>query len=103
MNSLATRVASIGVPMGFGGAAIQFSKMPWGIAALIALGAFIVALTCAVMPQESSDRLSWWQSRWARLDNKGGLPPAAAPETANDVLVDRQDPQPGDEETNTAA
>lgn len=103
MKSLATRVATIGVPMGFGGAAIQFSEMPWGIAALIAFGAFIVALTYAVMPQESCDRLSWWQSRWARLDKKDGLPRPAAPETANDVRVDRQGQQPGDDQANTAA
>lgn len=66
MISPTTRVMAAVSPLGIGGAAITFSEMPWAIAALIAVGVLGVAFTRAVMPQESSDRLRWWQSRWER-------------------------------------
>lgn len=67
MNGLGTGAYTTIGPIGAGGLA-KISGMPWAIAALIALGVLVILLVSAVMPQDSSDRLAWWQSLWARKD-----------------------------------
>lgn len=55
-----------------GPAALAYVEAPWWmIAAVIAAG---LAVECvhAVFPQDSPDRLAWWQNRWTRRGGKRG-------------------------------
>ncbi|GGO94058.1 hypothetical protein GCM10011584_34220 [Nocardioides phosphati] len=61
-------MSGIGVSAGSIGAGLltALSGMPWGVAALVYVGLLLVLVLGAVVPQESADRLAWWQSLWAR-------------------------------------
>lgn len=100
MNGLGTRAYTTIGPLGAGGIA-KIYGMPWVIAALIALGVLFILFVSAVMPQDSSDRLAWWQSLWARKDRTtSSTPQGTAPELPEEPK-ERQIDQP--EETTTAA
>lgn len=81
MNGLGTRAYTTAAPLGAGGIA-KIYGIPWVIAALIALGVLFVMLVSAVMPQDSSDRLAWWQGLWAR---KADTPSSAPQDTTAEL------------------
>lgn len=58
------QVAGLGA--GLGGVAIALAAtMPtWWSVVLLLLPLALVAALHAVFPQQSADRLAWWQSRW---------------------------------------
>lgn len=65
MTAFVSKAVASMSPFGAGLVA-NLSGVPWGATLVITLGALLVALVYAVMPQESPDRLSWWQSLWER-------------------------------------
>src|SRR5688572_12603349 len=67
MTGVGPRAIAAVSPFGAGFLA-NLSGTPWGVTVVISLGVLLVALVCAVMPQESGDRLAWWQSFWARSE-----------------------------------
>ena len=77
----------------------HLSGTPWGVTVVVTLGALLVAFVCAVMPQESSDRLAWWQSYWARGGptdtRKRAESGTATPGATADKLSAREPPDAG--------
>lgn len=61
----AGRIGATAASLGSSGLA-TLAGMPWGIAAVVSSGAMLVMFAGAILPQESGDRLQWWQSFWAR-------------------------------------
>lgn len=84
MNDLVIRIVSTGSSLGTAGLA-SLAGMPWGVVALLVLGALAIALLQAVMPQNSGDRLNWWISFWARKNPPGHQSVVAASDSLDEV------------------
>jgi hypothetical protein len=52
-----------------GVAALAVDKAPWWVIAAVAGGGTLLGVVQTVFPQESQDRLKWWQSRWRHKEN----------------------------------
>lgn len=61
MNTIGASASTFGTSL-----LAAVSGMPWGLAAFITGGMLLVSFAAAVIPQESADRLAWWQSLWSR-------------------------------------
>ena len=50
--------------------ALVLDQAPWwAVAAIAVIGALLGAVQ-AIFPQESQDRLKWWQSRWRHKERQ---------------------------------
>ena len=65
-----------------GSLAAALAGAPWQMVLVVALAGLVVVLVQSLvhgtMPQESADRLTWWQAYWRRRDPT--RPPAGTPE-----------------------
>ncbi|MGW6927537.1 hypothetical protein ACWGA9_40820 [Streptomyces sp. NPDC054950] len=70
-----------------GSLAASLAGAPWGMVLAMALTGLVVVLVQSLvhgtMPQESSDRLTWWQAYWThrRRSGQSATPPEQHPST----------------------
>jgi len=68
-GTVATAVTAGGTASG--AAVLLVDKAPWWVVATVLAGGTLLGVIQAVFPQESQDRLGWWQSRWRHQERKG--------------------------------
>jgi hypothetical protein len=75
---MASTVTTVGTMTGT--AALAMSQAPWWVVAVLAgtglLAAMVLGVLRIMFPQESQDRLKWWQSLWQHQEK--AVPPHTA-------------------------
>ncbi|MET9914946.1 hypothetical protein ABZZ74_51280 [Streptomyces sp. NPDC006476] len=83
---------------GIGTLAASLAGAPWGMVLTLALAALVVVLVQSVIdgliPQDSADRLTWWNSYWTYRQRRGrpGTRPHLRPPARPHVPAEAEEP-----------